>query len=154
MQAKEWQNLDSIRARQMVEEGIPGVKAMGLKVLEMEPRRVRLLMPIKGNENHIGTMYAAAIFAIAEMPGGALHLTTFDVTKYLPVVKHMDIRFKSFAATDVTIAVELAQEEVDRVNRELEAHGKSDFVLHGQVKDAEGNVVAITTATYQARKIA
>jgi len=154
MQAKGWQNLDPSRARQMVEEGIPGVKAMGLKVLEMEPRRVKLLMPLKGNENHIGTMYAAAIFTIAEVPGGALHLTTFDVTKYVPVVKHMDIRFKRFAATDVTFAVEMAQGEVDRVNRELETNGKSDFVLSGEVKDAEGNVVAITTATYQARKIA
>jgi len=149
-----WQQLDPKNARHLVEAGIPCVKRMGLKVIVMEPRRVELLMPLKGNENHIGIMYAGALFAVAEIPGGALHLTTFDVSRYVPVIKHMDIRFRRPAVTDVTIAVELSQEEVDRVNRELEAQGKSDFVLHGEVKDTAGNVVAVTVATYQARRMA
>jgi acyl-coenzyme A thioesterase PaaI-like protein len=122
-------------------------------VLELKPRRVKLFMPLKGNENHIGMMYAGALFTIAEMPGGAIHLSTFDVTRYVPVVKHLDIRFRRPALTDVTFEVELSEEEVERINRELEAQGKSDFVLNGEVKDAAGTVVAVTTATYQARKI-
>jgi len=149
-----WQGLNPENAKHLVEQGIDCVKRMGLKVLVMEPRHVKLLMPLQGNENHIGIMYAGALFTVAEIPGGALHLTTFDVTKYVPVIKHMDIRFKKPAATDVTIEVELSPEEVDRVNRELEAQGKSDFVLHGEVKDAHGTVVAVTAATYQARKMA
>jgi acyl-coenzyme A thioesterase PaaI-like protein len=148
-----WQNIDLTNARRLVEEGIPGVKRMGLRVLELEPRRVKLLMPLKGNENHIGMMYAAALFTVAEVPGGAIHLSTFDVTRYVPVVKQLDIRFRRPALTDVTFEVELSEEEVRRINRELEAQGKSDFVLNGEIKDAAGTVVAVTTATYQARRI-
>jgi acyl-CoA thioesterase FadM len=96
-------------------------------------------------------MYAGALFTAGETPGGALFLSTFDTSKYVPVVKRMDIRFKRPAVTDVTVAIELSQEEVDRVNRELEARDRSDFVLDGELKDAEGKVVAETTATYQIR---
>ena len=154
MAERMWTQFDPSQFRKLVEEGIPCVKRMGLQVLEMAPRRVSLKMPLAGNENHIGIMYAGVLFTIAEIPGGALFLTTFDISKYVPVIKGMDIRFKRPAATDVTITIELAQEEVDRIHRELEAQGKSDFVLNGQIKDLQGTVVAETIATYQIRRMA
>lgn len=148
-----WEKIEPSQFKQLVEEGIPSIKRTGLKVLEMKPGRVSLKLPLRGNENHIGIMYAGSIFTVAETPGGALHLTTFDVTRYVPVIKHMDIRFKRPARTDVSITVEMGPEEVERINRELEAEGKSDFVLNGEVKDADGTVVAETVATYQIRRI-
>ncbi len=147
------QQMDREGFQRLMKEGIPCVNRMGLEILEMEPRRAVLRMPIKGNENHIGTMYAGILFTAAEVPGGILFVSTFDTSKYVPIVKGMDIRFKRPAFTDVTIAVEMSPEEVERINRELEERGKSDFILKGELKDTEGTVVAESTGYYQIRTI-
>ena len=136
----------------ILEESIPSVRKMGLKVLDIAPQRVTLKMPLAGNENHVGTMYAAPLFTVAEIPGGAIFLTTFDPFKYFPLIKEMNIRFKKAVRTDVTITSELPSNEVDRMNRELAENGKSEFVLHGEVKDEAGNIVAETVGTYQVRE--
>jgi len=146
-------NSDKSHFKTIVQQGILCVKRMGLEVLELAPRRVTLRMPLAGNENHIGIMYAGILFTTAEIPGGALFLTSFDVTKYVPIVKGMDIRFKKPATTDVTITAEISQAEVDRINRELEAVGKSDFTLNGEIKDANGVVVCESKGFYQIRRI-
>ncbi len=153
MTASNWEQLDTEQLRNFVEKGIPCIERMGLKVREMAPRRASLLAPLKGNENHIGTMYAGIQFTLAEIPGGILFLTTFDVSKYIPIVKNLNISFIRPATTDITIDLELSQEEVDRVNAELEEKGKSDFILNGELKDTQGTVVAKTAATYQIRKM-
>jgi thioesterase domain-containing protein len=144
-------DVDPSQFKALVEEGIECVKRMGLKALELAPRRVTLQMPVAGNESHIGTIYAGILFTVAEVPGGALFLTTFDVSRYVPIVKGMEIKFKKPAFTDVTVTVEMSQEEVDRIHRELEEKGKSDFTLNAEVKDANGTVVAESIGNYQIR---
>jgi len=148
-----WGKFDNSQFKTLVESGIPCVKRMGIQVVEMAPRRVTLRMPIAGNEGHLGSIYAGILFTAAEIPGGALFLSTFDPSRCVPIVKSMEIRFRKPALTDVTITVELSQEEVDRINQEVEARGKSDFVLNGELKDTSGVVVCESRGLYQIRKI-
>jgi len=122
-----------------------------LRALELEPRRVKLMAPLKGNENHIGTMYAGALFTLAEFPVGALYLTTFDVSTCYPIVKEVTIRFLRPAKSDVTIELTMSEEEIRRVQAEVDEKGKSDFVLEGEIKDEAGEVVARSKALYQLR---
>ena len=42
----------------MLEKGIPFVGRSEVKVLELEPGYVKMLMPLEPNINHVGTMYA------------------------------------------------------------------------------------------------
>jgi acyl-coenzyme A thioesterase PaaI-like protein len=137
--------------RAFVEKPFAFVERIGLKALQLEPRRVTLGLPLAGNENHIGSMYAGALFTVAEIPGGALYLTTFDVAKFYPVLKAMNIRFRRPAKSDVTVTVALTAAEAGRIAREAEARGKSEFVLEAGVKDADGQVVAETKGIYQLR---
>jgi thioesterase domain-containing protein len=137
--------------KNLLENSVPFVQRTGLKALELEPGRVKLMVPLKGNENHIGTMYAGALFTLAEFPVGALYMTTFDVSKYYPIVKEMDIRFVRPAKSNVTIELTMSEEEVIRVQAEVDEKGKSDFVLEGEVKDDAGEVVARSKALYQLR---
>jgi len=74
-----------------VEEKIDFVKRSGLKLIEAEDGYVTCLMPAKGNQNHIGAMYAGALFTLAEIPGGALWLANFDITKCYPILKSFTI---------------------------------------------------------------
>jgi acyl-coenzyme A thioesterase PaaI-like protein len=139
-------------ARTFIEKPFAFVERIGLQALVMEPRRVKLKLPLAGNTNHIGSIYAGALFTVAELPGGALFLTTFDVERFYPVLKAMSIRFRRPAFTDVTVEVALAEEEVQRIAAEAERLGKAEFTLETAVRDAEDQVVAQTEAVYQLRK--
>lgn len=64
-------------------------------------------MPGAGNENHIGSMYAGALFTLAEIPGGALFLTSFDSARFYPIVKEMTLRFRRPAKGDIRVEARL-----------------------------------------------
>lgn len=137
--------------RQLTEEHIAFVKRTGLKAEVLEQGHVRLRMPLKGNENHINNMYAGALFTVAELPGGVLMMTSFDARRFYPIVKEAGLRFLRPAASDVTVDAWLGEEEIQRIAEEATQHGKSDFTLDLQLKDAAGTVVAESHAVYQLR---
>lgn len=139
-------------AKVFIEKPFAFVERIGVKALVMEPRRVKLGLPLEGNSNHIGSIYAGALFTVAELPGGALFLTTFDVERFYPVLKAMNIRFRRPAFTDVTVEVSLAEDDVQRIANEAECQGKAEFTLNAEVRDADDRVVAETEGVYQLRK--
>ncbi|MCY1303502.1 hypothetical protein D9M70_532130 [compost metagenome] len=137
--------------RQLTEEQIAFVKRSGLRAEVLEPGHVRLRMPYAGNQNHIGTLYAGALFTLAEMPGGALFLTSFDSRRFYPIVKEMNLRFRRPAKGDITVEARLGGEEIARIQRQAEADGKADYLLELQLLDAAGEVVAESRGLYQMR---
>ncbi|MFI8480460.1 PaaI family thioesterase [Pseudomonas sp. NPDC078700] len=138
-------------ARQLTEEQIAFVKRSGLKAEALEPGFVCLRMPMSGNENHIGSMYAGALFTLAEIPGGALFLTSFDVKRFYPVVKEMNLRFRRPAKGDITVEAGLSSTEIQRLEDEAQRLGKAEYILELQLKDASGEVVAESRGYYQLR---
>ena len=139
-------------ARVFTEEKIDFVKRSGLKAEELLPGYVCLRMPLAGNQNHIGTLYAGALFTLAEIPGGALFLTSFDVQRFYPLIKEMNLRFRRPATSDISVEARLDAEEIERIQNEAEREGKAEYRLQLQLKDADGQVVAETSALYQLRK--
>ena len=139
-------------ARQFTEDKIAFVKRMNLKAEALEPGFVRLRVPLAGNENHIGSMYAGALFTLAEIPGGALFLTSFDVSKFYPIVKEMNLRFRRPATGDIVVEARLSAEEIARLQTEAQANGKAEYVLELQLTDGSGEVVALSRGIYQLRK--
>ncbi len=139
--------------KSLIEKPFSFVERMGMKVLVLEPRRVKLSVPLKGNESHIGSMYAGALFTIAEIPGGALFLSTFDISRYYPIVKEMTVKFVKSARTDVTIEMVMPVSEAERIEAEAEKNGKAEFVLEGEVKDTNGEIVTVSRGIYQLRAI-
>jgi thioesterase domain-containing protein len=138
---------------EFIQGAVPFVQRMGLRVEELRPGYVKLMTPLAGNENHIGSVYAGALFTLAEIPGGALFLTLFDVKVFYPVVKEMTIQFLRPARSDVTITLSLPEAEVQRIRTDAEQHGKAEFILEGDIRDSAGEKVARTRGVYQVRKI-
>lgn len=134
-------------------ENITFLRRMGVKVLKMEPNRVQLMAPISGNENHLGTMYAGALFSVAEAPGGVLFYTTFDLSSFYPIVKDVKIWFLRPATTDVTVEISMDVDESRRLTLEAQEKGKVDFQMEAEIKNTRGEVVAVTNSIYQIRKI-
>ena len=139
--------------RRMVETAIPFVARSGLRCLEMRAGFVRLCMPFDGNQNHVGTMYAGALFTLAEIPGGALCYCTFDPRKYFPLAKEITIRYRKPVTTDAFIEVGLSAEEIARIQRDLDAGGKADFVVEADILDGSGEPAASMRGLYQIRSV-
>ena len=137
----------------MVENQFPLLKAMGLEVLVLEPGRVKLRLPKVGNENHMGSIWAGALFTLAELPGGALVYSLFDGGDYLPMVKEMTIRYRRPALTDAFIEMTLPRERAGGMKTEADANGYADFTLEGEVTDAHGEVVAVTRGEYRMQRM-
>ena len=132
---------------------IPFAQRTGVLVEHAERGYVRLRMPFEPNVNHVQMMYAGALFTLAEVPGGTMFTTTFDHKRFYPIVKNLQIRFRRPAMTDITVEVRLSEAEATRISEEAQANGKADYEWECQLKDANGEVVAISHNVYQLRRI-
>lgn len=132
---------------------IEGIKRTGIKLLDLKERHAKLLMPLEGNVNHIGMMYAGSLFTIGEINGGIIHIASFDVHKFVPIVKEINIRFRRPAVTDVTVEISMTKEEAEKIEKEAEEKGKADFTMDIDIKDANGEVVSIVHGIWQIRQM-
>ena len=117
----------------------------------MERGYVRCRMPLKGNENHIGTMYAGALYTLAEIPGGALFLSSFDTSRYFPIIREHRIRYTGAVTSNALVELRMEDAEIDRIQQQADAHGKAEFTLDTTITDTKGNPVAESEGVYQLR---
>lgn len=130
---------------------IPVAANMGVRAVEAGPGYAVTAVPFEGNGNHFGTMYAGVLFTVAEILGGAIAISTFDMAEFYPIAKDLQIFFTKPAKTDIRAAARLSDAEIGRVTAEAAANGKSDFTLAAELTDADGVVVATTVGLYQLR---
>jgi len=131
----------------------PFVERTGLRVLDVDRGYCKLSVPFEPNINHIGTMYAGAMFTLAEIPGGVLCLTAFDTTRYYPLLKDLGLKFVALATTDLTVEARWTDDDIDRMTAEVEERGKAEYMLQTELQDATGQVVATSLGHYQVRAL-
>ncbi len=132
---------------------VEGIRRTGVRILELRERYGRLLMPLEGNVNHVGMMYAGSLFTVGEMTGGLIYGVSFDCERFFPIVKEITIRFRRPALTDVTVEVSMTGEEVDRIQSEAEEKGKADYIMDLEIMDTNGETVSLVHGVWQIRKI-
>jgi len=135
-----------------LEESVEIVTKMGLKVTDFRSRYAKLTMPIEQNRNHIGTMYAGSLFTLGEMAGGAIFLASFDYENFYPIVKELTIRYRRPATTDMTVEVEMAAPQVERLQKAVEGNGKVDWDMNLELKDEGGEACCFVHGIWQMRK--
>lgn len=145
-------NSDFESVKLAVEEKLAFVKRCGLRLISAENGQVTCEMPAKGNENHLGAMYAGAMFTLAEIPGGALWLANFDIAQCYPILKRFEIDYLKPALGDIVFSVGLTPDQITKYQHDCQRDGKVEFKLCGELKDKQGQVVAISTGTYQLRR--
>lgn len=139
------------QATAFVHQTVPAIGRLGVVVEAIAPGAVDLRVPIEGNANHFGTMYAGAMFGLCELPGGLLPLAVLDPMKYTPIVTGVDIRFLAAARSDVRLSARMAAEELQRLGQQVDDTGRADFTLELEGVDDSGRVVVRSTAFYQLR---
>lgn len=138
------------QATEFAHATIPAIGRLGVRVVGLRPGSVDLVVPIEGNGNHFGTMYAGALFSLVEMPGGFLPLSVLGAD-YTPIVTRVDIRFLAAARTDVHLSATIEPQELQRLATEATEHGKAEFTLDLTGTDDNGRTVVECTAYYQLR---
>ena len=68
--------------KQKLARGFKFAENTGVELVELAAEHVTMKMPAKGNENHVGTMYAGALFTLAELPGGVICFAAFDTPAF------------------------------------------------------------------------
>jgi acyl-coenzyme A thioesterase PaaI-like protein len=132
---------------------IPIAHNMGVRVVEARPGFAATVVPVEGNGNHFGVIYAGVQFTVAEILGGIISLSTFDSSKYFPLVKNIDISFVAMAKSELRAEASLDDDTIARIEAEAAERGKADFTLESTVTDADGKTVATTRGLYQLRAI-
>ncbi len=138
-------------ATAFVHQAVPAVGRLGVVVTAITPGTVSLRVPIEGNANHMGTMYAGALFALAELPGGLIPLAALGVGRYTPIVTGIEIQFLAAAHTDVTLTAHMGVAELRTLAEQADAEGRSSFTLDLQGEDTRGRTVVSSRAHYQLR---
>lgn len=130
---------------------IPVAAGMGVQFTAVRRGFVQATVPIEGNANHFGVVYAGVIFTVAEVLGGAMHLGTFDVSTHYPLVKSVEIDFLAPGTSRLTATASLPDAEVERMAAAVAAGAKVPFVLEAEVVGADGTPVARSRGDYQLR---
>lgn len=130
---------------------IPAAHKMGIKAVEARRGYAAATVPLEGNGNHFGVVYAGVEFTVAEILGGIIAIASFDNAKYYPLVKKVDIEFTGMARTDLRAEASLDEAELSRVESQAAATGKADFTVDAVVRDEAGQTVAVTHGLYQLR---
>jgi acyl-coenzyme A thioesterase PaaI-like protein len=80
---------------------IPAAHNMGIKAVAARRGHAAATVPLAGNGNHFGVVYAGVEFTVAEILGGIIAIASFDAAKYYPLVKKVDIEFTGMARSDL-----------------------------------------------------
>ena len=122
-----------------MEVTIPPAHKMGIKAVDVRRGYAAASVPLEGNGNHFGVVYAGVQFTVAEILGGMIAIASFDSAKYYPLVKKVDIEFTAAARTDLRAEASLDESELRRVETEAAQHGKADFTMDAVVRDDAGH---------------
>ncbi|MDQ1308362.1 MAG: hypothetical protein QG671_4196 [Actinomycetota bacterium] len=145
-------DLDPAVATAFVHQSVPAMARLGLVVEAIEPGFVRLMMPLEPNRNHVGTMYAGALFAIAELPGGVLPMSVLGA-EFVPIVTHVDIDFLRPVRSDARLDARMAPANLRGLAEQARTDGKATFELDLTIVDDAGACVATAHGFYQLRPV-
>jgi acyl-coenzyme A thioesterase PaaI-like protein len=99
--------------------------------------------------NHLGTVHASALLAVAEAGSGAfLARQLGDAAGFVPVVRRLDAKFRRPAAGRVSARAAVADGEVARWAAELAARGRVSAAVPVEVVDGAGVVVLAATVEW------
>ncbi|WP_187774378.1 PaaI family thioesterase [Lolliginicoccus suaedae] len=134
-----------------IQQSIPAVPRLGIEVVELREGRAVSALPLEGNANHFGAMYAGSLFCAGELLAGVLVAPSFDFAAYYPTVKHLAIDYLRPARTDVLATAELDTTTLERMRADVTAQGRASWQLDVEITDTSGEIVATMSGECQVR---
>ncbi len=123
------------------------VERTGLQRLETGRGHARLLMPLTGNENHVGVLYMGGFTVLAEAVAAIPGISILDTARFYPILKDIAVAFHRPAASDVTAAFSLTEDAIQTLLADLDRKGSASYVAAFPMHDVEGVHVATGKVT-------
>lgn len=102
--------------------------------------------------NHIGTVHASALLAVAEAGSGEFLLRHLgNGAGFVPVVRRLDAKFRKPASGRVSARASVPSEEVARWSAELVGRGRVSASIPVEVVNSSGVVLSATVEWFIAR---
>lgn len=92
--------------------------------------------------NHLGTVHASAMLAVAEAGSGAFLAKHFaEYTSFVPVVRRLEAKFRKPAVGQISARCSVSSEVVETWGQELVSRGRLSVAIPVEVVDAAGVMV-------------
>ncbi len=132
---------------------VPFAHRADLEIVEASPNRVIVRIPNeRKNQNHVGTVHAAALVLVGETAAGIALLNEPRTGGYLLLAKGLAIRYRKPGATAVSATATLSEEQVLASVAGVERDGKVDVPMAVALHDEAGVLVAELTVDFHLRK--
>ena len=133
---------------------VPLMAEIGIEVVEARRGYVKTRLPWDPrNGNHIGTVYAGALFSFLESSGGALVLVSFDVTRWIPVVVEATIRYARPVTGAVDCEMRLSEDDVAAIQDALARDPKHRWTFTAAAVAEDGRTACEAELVYRFRSI-
>ena len=121
---------------------LPFNRFLGLEKGASDSGLLVSLPPSPQYTNHLGTVHASALLALAEAGSAEFLLRHFgDVAGYVPVVRRLDAKFRKLARGRVSARASVEGDALNRLSRELQTKGRALIGVSVEVVDEGGMVV-------------
>ncbi len=116
--------------------------------LEWAPPDSGFLVTLPGSShytNHLNTVHASALLAVAEAGSGAFLLKNLgDSSGYVPVVRRMESKFRKPAYGRISARASVASGQLEQATTELKSKGRTLINVSVAVVDEKG-VIALSS---------
>ena len=133
---------------------VPFTTFLGIEYDEVAPGRVVLrLKDDPAKHNHVGTLHAGAMFALAESASGLCVVATVadHLAGVTPLAARAEITYKKVARGDVTATATL-DTPVEEISAALDESGKTRFPVNVDLADGNGEVCAVVTVDWHLKR--
>jgi uncharacterized protein (TIGR00369 family) len=133
---------------------VPFASYLGIEYDEVGPGHAVLrLADDPAKHNHIGTLHAGAMFALAESASGVAVMAAIadrlaDVT---PLAARAEITYRKVARGDVTATARI-EGALDEILGALDREGRVRFPVVVDLADGQGEVCAVVTVDWHLRR--
>ncbi len=139
--------------RRQAIDAVPFARLAGVAIDEVaRGRSTATLQQREALSNHVGTMHAAALFALGEAASGAAMAGALApvILKVRPVASEARIRYLNAARGTIRAHASVAQ-DADALVQQLQQQGRLRFEVQVAFSDEAGEPVAEMTVEWHAR---
>lgn len=128
---------------------LPFNKLIGLQLASSESGFQTCLPDGQQYTNHLGTVHASAMLAVAEAGSGAFLAREFSgYASVVPVVRRLEAKFRKPGVGQVSARCVIAPDTLSKWTAELNERGRLSAPIPVEVVDAAGNVVLSATVEW------
>jgi thioesterase domain-containing protein len=120
---------------------IPFVSHVGIEEQTSDRLQLSLTQQV---HNHVGTMHAAALFALAETQSGVFLQQLFPeygVDEVMPLLRGSIVKYRSPATTTISATASVELEAQEKFLSQFERRGRAGITVNVKLSDSEGTVV-------------